>query len=158
VNWTRAAGIGIDEEGEHMTALGGRPLRSPDELREKGCSEAAVHLITALHELLAEQFGRSGQYLALAQASGVPEGERRRYSKNLSERMGGRRAAKGPTWEIVRTILELCVAEERRLAETQRLAELWELAWGQAPPGPRHAGLLGQWRAVPPSVGDFCHN
>jgi hypothetical protein len=158
-----------------MTAVGGRPLRSPDELREKGCSEQAVALITALQELLAGRFGRSGQYQALAAASGLPPDRWRRYSKNLSERMGGRRATNGPTWDIVSTIIEHCVAPERRELETRRLAALWELAWGtpptatvgrggSPPPGrSQHAGLLGSWRASQPGwektrTKDFCRS
>jgi hypothetical protein len=165
-----------------MTAVGGRPLRSPDELREKGCSEQAVALITALHELLGRRFGRSGQYQALAAASGVPPDRWRRYSKNLSERMGGRRATNGPTWDIVATIIEHCVPPEGREAEARRLAVLWELAWGTppsatggrgaGPPPPgrtQHAGLLGPWRASYPGwdtcaelrgahYEDFCRN
>jgi hypothetical protein len=105
----------------------------------------------------------------------VPPDRWRRYSKNLSERMGGRRATNGPTWDIVATIIEYCVAPERRETETRRLAALWELAWGtpptatggrgSSPPPPgrsQHAGLLGSWRASQPGwearAKDFCRS
>ncbi|SHG58503.1 hypothetical protein SAMN05444320_110125 [Streptoalloteichus hindustanus] len=131
---------------------GGRRLRTVQRMRETGCSDATIVLVTRLQQHLHARFGHAGTLRALVDHAitlglhrqlGMPADirsarpvDRARHVtqavKRLSARLGSRRHPRGPEWHYVEVIVRCCCEEDIE-GELAALASLWAAAHGDSP-------------------------
>ncbi|WP_073482983.1 hypothetical protein [Streptoalloteichus hindustanus] len=136
---------------------GGRRLRTAQQMREAGCSDAVITLVKRLQHLLHQRFGVEGPLRALVkhalahritsdaiylpQHTGAETSAKdvSRLVSRLSEQMGGQRSTQGPAWPYAELIVRCCSPDPD--AELAHVASLWAAARGGARPPGYHGPL-----------------